>query len=57
MRINQPSTEQLDYEKILPMDLIKAHCKIDDLPGITDMQLELYRDASFEAAETYTMVR
>lgn len=47
----------LQLEEILPMDLIKAHCKIDDLPGITDMQLELYREAACEAAEKYTGVR
>lgn len=47
----------LDLEKVLPLSLIKAHCKIDDLPGITDEQIELYREAACEAAEKYTAVR
>lgn len=47
----------LDKELILPMDLIKAHCKIDDTPGIITSQIELYRDAAMEAAEIYTQVR
>lgn len=50
----QPSLEGLNLESILPLDVVKAHCKVDDLPGITDAQLELYRGASFEAAEKYT---
>lgn len=47
----------LNIEEMLPMDLIKAHCKIDDLPGITNSQIELYRDAAMEAAEIYTRVK
>lgn len=51
----QPTLDdQVDFESILPMDLVRVHCKVDDLPGITDAQLELYREASLEAAELYT---
>jgi hypothetical protein len=50
----QPTLENDDIEKILSLDLVKVHCKIDDLPGITDSQLSLYRQASLEAAELYT---
>lgn len=50
----QPTLEDEDIEKILSLDLVKIHCKIDDLPGITDEQLMLYREAAFEAAELYT---
>lgn len=52
--IEQPTLEDEDIEKILPLDLVKLHCKIDDLPGITDPQLSLYRQAALEAAEEYT---
>lgn len=55
--MEQLSAAKLDVEAILPMDLIRAHCKVDDTPGILDSQLELYRDAAFEAAEMYTQVR
>lgn len=50
----QPSVEPLGLEEILSLDLIKIHCKIDDLPGITNEQLELYRQSAFEAAERIT---
>jgi hypothetical protein len=52
--IRQPTMEALSLEQVLPLDLVKVHCKIDDLPGITNSQLELYRQAAFEAAELYT---
>lgn len=51
---DQPTLENEDLEEVLPLDLIKLHCKIDDLPGITDAQLSLYREAALEAAELYT---
>lgn len=50
----QPTLDDIDIESILPMDLVRIHCKVDDLPGITDEQLQLYRGASLEAAELYT---
>ncbi len=54
INIEQPTLEDEDIEHILPLDLIKVHCKVDDLPGITDTQLDLYRRAALEAAELYT---
>lgn len=54
VHIEQPTLEDEDIEAILPLDLVKVHCKIDDLPGITDDQLSLYRAAALEAAELYT---
>ena len=53
-KYNQPIVEDLSLEEILPLDIVKVHCKIDDLPGITNDQLELYRQAAFEAAERIT---
>lgn len=45
---------ELDLEKVLPLELIRTHTKTDDTPHVTDAQLELYRAAAFEAAEKYT---
>lgn len=39
---------------LLPMGLIRSHCKCDDTPNITDEQLELYREVAFEQAEMFT---
>lgn len=36
------------------MELIRAHTKTDDIPYVTDEQLELYRTTAFEHAERYT---
>lgn len=54
VKYEQPLLEDLPLERILPMSLVRTHCKVDDLPGITEEQLVLYRQASFEAAELYT---
>lgn len=43
-----------DYEKLLPLELIRQHTKTDDTPRVTDAQLDLYRQAAFEACEQYT---
>lgn len=43
-----------DHEKILPMEAIREHCKIDDVPSVSDFQLTLYRKGALEAAEKYT---
>jgi hypothetical protein len=45
-----------DHEKILPLSLIREHARIDDLSGIQDDLLKIYRDAAFETAETFTGV-
>lgn len=54
-RYEQPTLEEISAEDILPMSLVRDHCRLDDLPGITVKMLELYRKSSFEAAEKYTM--
>lgn len=54
LQIEQPTLDDEDIEALLPLSLVKTHCKIDDLPGITDEQLSLYRQAALEAAELYT---
>lgn len=43
-----------DLEKILPMDLVREHCRLDDTEVLGDNILRLYRDAAVEAAEGYT---
>lgn len=43
-------------EALLPLDLVRAHTKTDDVPHVTDDQLRLYRQAAFEAAQLYTGV-
>lgn len=45
---------KFDFEKQLSLDLIRVHCKIDDVPSVTNEQLGLYRAAAVEAAEQYT---
>ena len=46
--------EYCDLEKLMSIDMIRAHTKTDDVPSVTDEQLAMYRDASIEAAEQYT---
>lgn len=46
--------EPYDLEKILSIELIREHTKTDDVLGVTDQQLELYRKAALEAASSYT---
>ena len=45
---------RIDLDKLLPIAEIRTHCKIDDVPTVTDPQLRLYRQAAIEAAEQYT---
>jgi hypothetical protein len=47
-------TKRLEWDARLSMDAIRVHIKAVDVPGVTDEQLQLYRDASIEAAEHYT---
>lgn len=44
----------LDFEKLLPLSVIRTHTKTDDVPYVTDDQLARYRRAAFEACEKYT---
>lgn len=41
-------------EDVLPISLIRQHCKIDDIGRVSDILLSLYRSSAFEAAELYT---
>lgn len=43
-----------DLDKFLSLDLIRSHTKTDDVPAVSDVMLELYRNAALEAAEEYT---
>lgn len=43
-----------DWSARLSLEEIRVHTKTDDVPGVTDEQLQLYRDAAIEAAERYT---
>ncbi|MGL5736575.1 MAG: hypothetical protein ACRCYS_17060 [Beijerinckiaceae bacterium] len=43
----------IDYEAILPLELVRVHTKTDDVPHVTDGLLALYREAAFDAAEKY----
>lgn len=44
----------LDWSGRLSIDMIRQHTKTDDIPGVTDDQLLIYRAAAVEAAEAYT---
>lgn len=46
--------ERFDFKSLLSIDLIRVHTKTDDIPSVTDEQLQLYRDAAVESAEQYT---
>jgi hypothetical protein len=46
--------DKFDWAGRLSIDAIRHHTKTDDIPGVTDEQLELYRAASIEAAEMFT---
>jgi len=46
--------EPLDWSERLSIDLIRQHTKTDDVAGVSDGMLEVYRQAAVEAAELYT---
>lgn len=60
--LNQPDSHlppaqhggMIDLETVLPLELIREHTKTDDVPSVSDAQLQLYRRAATEAAEQYT---
>lgn len=43
-----------DFEKLLPLEVIRQHTKTDDVPSVTDFLLQIYRKSAYEAAEKYT---
>lgn len=49
-----PPEVTLKLEEVLPLELVREHTKTDDTPNVTDGQLELYRQAAFEACELFT---
>lgn len=51
---NLGGESKICLEELFPIDLIRVHTKTDDVPTVTDKQLELYRSASIESAEQYT---
>ncbi len=48
------TAQKYDFEKVLPLEAIRQHTKTDDVPSVTDFQLNLYRRAALEAAQAYT---
>lgn len=48
------TVEILDWSARLSIDMIRMHTKTDDIPGVADEQLKLYRASAIEAAEHYT---
>jgi len=44
----------LDWSERLSIDLIRQHTKTDDVAGVSDEMLKVYRQAAVEAAEMYT---
>jgi hypothetical protein len=46
--------DPLDWSEQLSIDLIRQHTKTDDVAGVSDEMLGLYRWAAVEAAEMYT---
>jgi len=47
-------TSPFDWSEQLSIELIRQHTKTDDVPGVSDEMLELYRRAAVEAAQHYT---
>lgn len=43
-----------DWSNLISMELIREHTKTDDVPGVTDVQLRLYRAVAIDAAQHYT---
>ena len=52
--IDPDNRTAFDWSARLSLDTIRSHTKTDDIPGVTDDQLQLYRSAAVEAAEKYT---
>ncbi|MEY9493745.1 hypothetical protein [Bradyrhizobium elkanii] len=47
-------TIAFDWSRRLSIETIRQHTKTDDVPGITNEQLDLYRASALEAAELFT---
>lgn len=46
--------DPFDWNGRLSLETIRVHTKTGDVPGVTDEQLRMYRQAAVEAAELYT---
>ena len=46
--------EPVSFEALLPLSLIRDHIADDDTERFSEAQLDLYREAAFEACELYT---
>jgi hypothetical protein len=46
--------EAFDWAGQLSIEMVREHTKTDDVPGVSDEMLRLYRAAAIEAAEFYT---
>lgn len=46
--------KSFDLDAVLPLSMIRQHCKIDDVVRVPDNLLALYRKSAFGAAEAYT---
>lgn len=47
-------TIAFDWSRRLSLETIRQHTKTDDVPGVTNEQLDLYRASAIEAAELFT---
>jgi hypothetical protein len=47
-------SKAFDWSTRLSLEIVRQHTKTDDVPAVTDAQLELYRSTAIEAAELYT---
>ena len=52
--LNEGEETGLDWDSYLSIGLIRTHTKTDDVPGVSDELLKLYRAAAVEAAEFYS---
>lgn len=49
--LGMPPVASFDDESIVSMDMIRAHCKLDDVAGTSDEVIRKYRRAAIEDAE------
>jgi len=53
-QVQQQNGAAFSLEEILPLELVREHTRTDDVPNVSDRQLELYRHAALVAAHEYT---
>jgi len=47
-------TMPFDWSEALSIEIIRSHTRTDDVPGVSDEMLEIYRRTAVEAAQHYT---